>query len=185
MIRDDLGCPGLHVGRVAAAPAESVPDAGDIGLAVGEARQRSGGSLLGAASGTSALALRWRRALILSDSQRSGSAAVAAAAMKIVSFLRTASALLIGRGVSARRSCEHAPAIGQHHAAGVGGFRTVLGERPFDRDLVALLQGILAPALLQQHGNRAQLEVPIGDLAVGVPSRRRRIAREDSSIPSW
>src|SRR6202011_880826 len=63
--------------------------------------------------------------------------------------------------------CKHAPAIGQHDAAGIGGLRAVLSEGALDRDLVPLLQGILPPALLQEHRNGAQLEVPVGDLAVG------------------
>src|SRR5579872_1307540 len=100
-------------------------------------------------------------------------ARVAAAMTNIASFFRTWSlpwrrSLLIGRRVPAGRSCKHAASVGQHYAAGIGGFRTVLGERSFDRDLITLLQRIFAPALFQQHGNRAQLEVPIGNLAVGV-----------------
>src|ERR1700736_6586259 len=61
-----------------------------------------------------------------------------------------------------RRSAEHPAPIRQRDSSRIGHLLSaVLGKEAFHSHLITLLQRILAPALLEQHRNRTQLEIPV------------------------
>src|SRR5689334_15633229 len=101
-----------------------------------------------------------------------GSAAIAAKSARRRAARRVMARLLLRqrrrRIVAARGSGKHAAAVGELHHARVAGLRSVLRERAVDRDLVAELQRVRAPAVARQRVRRTALALPRLDDAVVV-----------------
>src|SRR5438874_6600136 len=93
-----------------------------------------------------------------------GSAAIAAKSAMRRAARRVMAALLLRqrrrRIVAAHGSREHAAAVRELHHARVAGLRSVFGERAVDRDRVAHLQRVRAPAVARQRVRRTALALP-------------------------
>src|SRR5687768_8017872 len=71
-----------------------------------------------------------------------------------------------GRVHVERRPSKHLAAVGQVHGTRVSDALLILRQEAIDRDDVAGAQRVARPALPHQAIRRAELEVPIDDLAV-------------------